>query len=45
MEQTQGKIPMSFVDVQSPLNGASVLVDTNSFYLGIADHPESFGRR
>ncbi len=42
LEQTQGKIPMSFADVQSPLNGASALVDTNNFYLGIVDDPAAF---
>jgi hypothetical protein len=42
LEETQGKIPMSFADVQSPLNGASALVDTNNFYLGIVDEPEAF---
>ena len=42
LEQTQGKIPMSFADVQSPLNAASGLVDTNNFYLGIVDAPEAF---
>lgn len=42
LEQTQGKIPMSFADVQSPLNSASALVDTNNFYLGVVDESDAF---
>ena len=40
-EQTQGKIPMSFCDVQSPLNTVSNIIDSNQFYLDFYDNPEA----
>lgn len=41
LEQTQGKLPMSFTDTQSPMNIASYLVETNSFFMGLLDDPEN----
>ena len=40
-EQTGGRIPMSFCDVQSPLNTISNIVDSNQFYLDFYDNPEA----
>lgn len=40
-EQTQGRIPMSFCDVQSPLNTLSNIIDSNQFYLDFYDNPEA----
>ena len=39
-EQTKGRIPMSFCDVQSPLNTVSNIIDSNQFYLDFYDNPE-----
>lgn len=40
-EHTQGRIPMSFCDVQSPLNTLSNIIDSNQFYLDFYDNPEA----
>ena len=40
-EQTKGRIPMSFCDVQSPLNTLSNIIDSNQFYLDFYDNPEA----
>ncbi|MCF0193335.1 MAG: hypothetical protein HUK05_08020, partial [Prevotella sp.] len=40
-EQTEGRIPMSFCDVQSPLNTISNIIDSNQFYLDFYDNPEA----
>lgn len=40
-EQTKGRIPMSFCDVQSPLNTVSNIIDSNQFYLDFYDNPEA----
>ena len=40
-EQTKGRIPMSFCDVQSPLNTVSNIIDSNQFYLDLYDNPEA----
>lgn len=40
-EQTKGRIPMSFCDVQSPLNTISNIIDSNQFYLDFYDNPEA----
>ena len=40
-EQTQGRIPMSFCDVQSPLNTVSNIIDSNQFYFDFYDNPEA----
>ena len=39
VEQTEGRIPMSFCDVQSPLNTVSNIIDSNQFYLDFYDNP------
>lgn len=40
-EQTHGRIPMSFCDVQSPLNTVSNIIDSNQFYIDFYDNPEA----
>lgn len=40
VEQTRGMIPMSFCDVQSPLNTVSNIIDSNQFYIDFYDNPE-----
>lgn len=40
VEQTQGHIPMSLCDIQSPLNTLSNIIDSNQFYLDFYDNPE-----
>ncbi len=42
LEKTRGMVPVSLCDVQSPLNASGYLVDTNNYYLGLYDDPESF---
>lgn len=39
VEQTGGRVPMSFCDVQSPLNTVSNIIDSNQFYLDFYDNP------
>jgi len=41
LEKTRGKVPMSFSDVQSPLNSASYLVDTSEFFVAFLEEPET----
>ncbi len=33
LEQTKGRLPMSYCDVQSPLNTLSNIIDSNQFYM------------
>jgi hypothetical protein len=40
LEQTRGRVPMSWCDIQSPLNVATGLVSTAEFLLGLADQPD-----
>jgi uroporphyrinogen-III decarboxylase len=40
LEQTQGRAPMSWSDIQSPLNVATELVSISDFFLGMQDAPE-----
>jgi len=40
LEQTRGRLPISWCDVQSPLNVASGLVETSAFYMGFVDYVE-----
>lgn len=40
-EKTEGRVPMSFCDVQSPLNTVSNIIDSNQFYLDFYDNPEA----
>ncbi|OVE80479.1 hypothetical protein BVY01_00240 [bacterium I07] len=37
---TEGRIPISLTDTQASLNVASFIMDTNSFYLELFDHPD-----
>jgi hypothetical protein len=39
VEQTEGRVPMSFCDVQSPLNTVSNIIDSNQFYVDFYDNP------
>lgn len=39
IEQTKGRVPMSFCDVQSPLNTVSNIIDSNQFYIDFYDNP------
>ena len=39
LEKTRGRLPMSFCDVQSPLNSASNLVDINQFMMDLLVDP------
>ncbi len=40
LEKTGGRIPMSPTDTQAALNAASFLIETNSFYMEMFDHPD-----
>ncbi len=40
LEQTQGRVPMSWTDLQAPINVATELVDTSEFLLGLVDAPD-----
>ncbi len=44
LEATHGRVPMSWSDLQNPLNVATELVDTSGFFLGFADAPEAVRR-
>ncbi len=44
LEATHGRIPMSWSDLQNPLNVATELVDTSGFFLGFVDAPEAVRR-
>lgn len=44
LDASGGKIPLSFSDVQSPLNAASALVETSEFFMSVLDEPELVGR-
>ncbi|MDW7675235.1 MAG: uroporphyrinogen decarboxylase family protein, partial [Bacillota bacterium] len=39
MDQTKGKLPVSFTDTQSPLNIAASLVDINQFFMDFYENP------
>lgn len=41
LEQTKGKLPLSYCDVQSPLNAASNIVDINNFMMDMMLNPEA----
>lgn len=41
LEKTRGQIPLSFSDVQSPLNMLGHLVSVNNLFMDIIDNPES----
>lgn len=40
LEQTQGRIPMSLCDVQSPFNVAALAVDMSALFMGLYDCPD-----
>lgn len=40
LEETQGRVPMSWSDLQNPLNVATELVDTSGFFMGFVEAPE-----
>ena len=40
LEQTQGRVPMSWCDIQSPINVIGGLVDISQFMLELHDEPE-----
>jgi hypothetical protein len=40
LDQTQGRLPMSLADMQSPLNVACQIVDMNRLFLDMYDRPE-----
>ena len=40
LEQTQGRLPMSYCDIQSPLNVAGNIIDVNSFMMDFILDPE-----
>jgi len=40
LDQTRGQLPMSFSDIQSPLNNATYIVDTSNFLISIIMDPE-----
>lgn len=41
LEKTKGRLPMSYSDVQSPLNVASNIVDSNQFYMDFYLDPDN----
>jgi len=42
LDKTQGKVPISLTDVQSPLNVAASLVDISSLFMEIYDNPKGY---
>jgi hypothetical protein len=40
LEQTQGRVSMSWSDIQSPLNVAAELIDVNGFFLAFREDPD-----
>jgi len=40
LEETHGRVPLSWSDLQNPLNVATELVDTSGFFLGFVEAPE-----
>lgn len=43
LEQTKGKLPMSYCDIQSPLNMMSYLLPITDLFMEIYDDPDSVG--
>ena len=41
LEQTKGRLPMSYCDVQSPLNTLSNIIDSNQFYMDFYLDPDA----
>ena len=44
LEETHGRIPLSWSDLQNPLNVATELVDTTGFFTGFVEAPEAVRR-
>ena len=44
LEETHGRVPLSWSDLQNPLNVATELVDTSGFFLGFVEAPEAVRR-
>jgi hypothetical protein len=44
LDKTQGRIPMSLTDTQSPMDTASFIVDNNNFFMSFIDDPESVAK-
>ena len=42
LDKTQGRLPISLTDIQSPLNSASYLVDTANFMMAAVLNPDNF---
>ena len=40
LDQTKGKLPISFSDIQSPFNNATSIVDTSNFLISMIMEPE-----
>ena len=41
LNETQGKLPLSFSDVQSPLSASTMIVNTNNFMMDVILDPDS----
>lgn len=44
LEQTRGLLPMSYCDVQSPLNTLSNVISSDQFYIDFYEHPDEMRR-
>ncbi len=44
LEETQGRLPMSWSDLQNPLNVATELVETSGFFADFVEAPEAIHR-
>ncbi len=44
LEETQGRLPISWSDLQNPLNTATELVETSGFFQGFIDAPDAVRR-
>jgi hypothetical protein len=40
LEETKGRLPLSWTDIQNPLNVATELMDINNFFLALVDEPD-----
>ncbi len=43
LEQSRGRLPISWCDIQGPINVAGGLIDNSQFFLGLHDAPENVG--
>jgi hypothetical protein len=44
LEETDGRVPLSWSDLQNPINVATALVETSGFFLGCVEAPEAVHR-